>query len=92
MSADHAGFEIAMQSQRERARAAWKGSGETAVGEVYARIAGDLDCEFIGYDTLEADSRVAALLIDGAFAEEASEGQSVEIVVPTTPFYAESGG
>jgi alanyl-tRNA synthetase len=89
---DQAGYDAAMQTQRERARAAWKGSGQTEVGEVYGRIAADVQTEFVGYDTLEADSVIAALLVDGELVDEAGPGAQVELVVPVTPFYAESGG
>jgi alanyl-tRNA synthetase len=92
MAADQAGFEGAMQAQRERARAAWKGSGAVAVDEVYGRIAADVSCEFSGYDELEDTSTVVALLVDGAPVDEARTGASVELITPLTPFYAESGG
>ncbi len=92
MSADQPGFDRAMQAQKERARAAWKGSGATAVGEVYGRVAADVESEFCGYDALTAESTVAAILAGGEPVDEAGEGAEVEIVTPLTPFYAESGG
>ena len=92
MLADHAGYDAAMQEQRTRARAAWKGSGDAAVGEVYGRIAADVQTDFVGYEALEAESSIAALLVDGALVEQAPEGSEVEVVTPLTPFYAESGG
>ncbi|MEE2663096.1 MAG: alanine--tRNA ligase [Myxococcota bacterium] len=92
LGVDHAGYDAAMQAQRERARAAWKGSGDTAIGEIYGRIAADLQTEFVGYDVLEASSAVSAVLVDGELVDSASEGTPVEFVVAITPFYAESGG
>ena len=92
MRADTDGFEASMAAQRARARAAWKGSGDAAVGEVYGRIAADLSCEFVGYDGLVAESSVAAIVVDGSVVERAAAGTEVEVVVPTTPFYGESGG
>ena len=92
MTVDQTGYDKAMSAQRERARAAWKGSGDAAVDEVYGRIASDLQTEFVGYDSLEAESRVGALLLDGEVVESASEGDVIEVIVPLTPFYAESGG
>ena len=89
---DHAGFEAAMAAQRERARAAWKGSGETAVGSAYAQLAADFETRFRGYEALELDSRVLALLAGGAPAAQARAGDAVEVIVEETPFYAESGG
>ena len=92
MQLDHDGFSSSMQGQRERARAAWKGSGDSAAEKIYDRIAADVQCEFCGYDTLESNSSIEAILIDGASVQMASTGDEVEIVTTTTPFYAESGG
>ncbi|MCZ6464317.1 MAG: alanine--tRNA ligase [Proteobacteria bacterium] len=89
---DQAGFDRLMQAQRERARAAWKGSGDTAVGEIYGRIDAVVTPEFCGYEGLEAESTVAALVVGGEPVESARKGTEVEVVVPLTPFYAESGG
>ncbi len=47
---DHAGFESAMNEQRERARAAWKGSGQEAVGPLYSQLASDFESRFVGYE------------------------------------------
>ena len=92
LSVDQRGFDSAMGEQKSRARAAWKGSGDEAVGEVYQRMANDLSTSFCGYHGLEAESPVTALLVGGVPAESAGQGDSVEIVVEETPFYAESGG
>jgi len=92
MKPDMAGFDSAMESQRTRARAAWKGSGDTAVAEVYGRIANDLSTSFVGYSGLEGQSSIAALLRGGEPVEKAVQGDEVEIALAETPFYAESGG
>jgi alanyl-tRNA synthetase len=92
LGVDHAGFASAMAAQRERARAAWKGSGETRVDEVHARLAGELATSFHGYDTLRFASTVRALLVGGEPRGSARAGDEVEVVVDETPFYAESGG
>ena len=89
---DHAGFEAAMNEQRERARAAWKGSGSEAVGPLYAQLASDFETRFLGYEELSAESRVLALVAKGAGVAQVREGDVVEVVVEQTPFYAESGG
>ncbi len=89
---DRAAFDARMQEQAERARAAWKGAGEGAPAEVYDRLAVRARSRFVGYETLETRSRVLALLRDGDETEEVSEAERVEVVVETTPFYAESGG
>ena len=92
LGVDHAGFESAMQAQRERARAAWKGSGETGIEAVHARLAAELATSFHGYETLRFSSSVRALLVGGAPHDVARAGDVVEVVVDETPFYAESGG
>jgi alanyl-tRNA synthetase len=92
MTLDQAGFDVAMQSQRERARAAWKGSGDARVAEVYGRLAADLRSTFRGYSELRGNSWIRALLVGGASRASAREGEEVEIVVDETPFYAEGGG
>jgi alanyl-tRNA synthetase len=89
---DHAGFDAAMDEQRERARAAWKGSGEKVVGEIYGRLASVHTPHFLGYETTELGAELRALVKDGAEVESATEGDAVEIVTDETPFYAESGG
>ncbi len=69
------------------------GSGEKAIADVYHQLYETLkDTEFLGYETLEADSKVRALVVGGKKADSASEGQAVEVVVERSPFYGESGG
>jgi len=93
LALDLTGFERAMDHQREQARAAWKGSGEEAVNPVYPTLAKRLgSTRFLGYDTLEAQGRVLAILKNAQLVEAAEEGSEVEIVVDQTPFYAEGGG
>ncbi len=92
LSYDRGAFDDCMREQAERARAAWKGSGESAPPEAYGPIAARTRCTFGGYDQLEGRSRVTALLRDGAEVETVGEGERVEVVVEQTPFYAESGG
>jgi alanyl-tRNA synthetase len=92
MTLEQQGFDAAMEGQRARARAAWKGSGDERVGEIYGRLAADLHTVFRGYETLETRSTIRALLVDGESREVARAGEEVELVVDETPFYAESGG
>jgi alanyl-tRNA synthetase len=89
---DEVGFNTAMTAQRERARAAWKGSGDERVAEIYGRIASDIRTRFSGYSELGGTSTIRALLVEGEIREAATSGEAVEIVVDETPFYAESGG
>jgi alanyl-tRNA synthetase len=89
---DQAGFDAAMTTQRKRARAAWKGSGDERIAEIYGRLASDISTRFSGYSELTGTSTIRALLVDGDSREVAACGEAVEIVVDETPFYAESGG
>jgi alanyl-tRNA synthetase len=92
-SVDIAGFEAAMAEQKTRARAAWSGSGETADAAIWFDLAEAHGAtEFLGYDTEQAEGQVLALVRDGAAVASAKAGDSVQIVVNQTPFYAESGG
>ena len=92
MDVDHSAFDLAMQAQRERARAAWVGSGDEAVSEMYVRIAQDVTTQFRGYESGAGQSNLVAMLVDGEPKTSAQKGDSVELVFEETPFYAESGG
>ena len=90
---DVAGFDAAMAEQKAKARAAWAGSGEQADDSLWFDLAeAHGPTEFLGYDTEKAEGQVLALVLAGALADSAAEGDEVEIVVNQTPFYAESGG
>jgi alanyl-tRNA synthetase len=89
---DEVGFKAAMDAQRKRARAAWKGSGDERVAEIYGRIASDISTHFRGYSALTGMSTIRALLVNGDSRDVATCGETVEIIVGETPFYAESGG
>ncbi len=92
MRFDQAGFEVAMDAQRERARAAWKGSGDDRVGPVYNELASRFETRFGGYEQLALSTPLLALVSDGAPVAEALEGAQVEVVTEETPFYPEGGG
>jgi alanyl-tRNA synthetase len=94
LTLDNDGFEAEMERQRERARGAWKGSGEEAVAECYLKVSSSgIVSEFCGYDGGTRDeTKITAILVDGVSAEVAREGQKAELVLDVTPFYGESGG
>jgi alanyl-tRNA synthetase len=92
MSLDQSGFDVAMSEQKKRARAAWKGSGDTAIEEIYGRIALDVETTFRGYDSLEFEAPVTVILKEGKTVSSATRGDEVELIFEETPFYAESGG
>ncbi|TNF50421.1 MAG: alanine--tRNA ligase, partial [Deltaproteobacteria bacterium] len=92
-SIDEAGFESCMEEQRKKARKHWKGSGEEAVGAIYRELIEQVNTvNFIGYNDMQANSKVVALLHDGEQVSQARVGEQVEILAETTPFYGESGG
>jgi len=90
---DRAGFDAAMARQKAAARAAWKGSGEAAAGEVWFDIAERAGAtEFTGYTATSGEGQVVALVKDGVEVESASAGDQVVVLTNQTPFYGESGG
>ena len=93
ISVDKAGFDAAMAQQKAAARAAWKGSGETASEDIWFDIADEHgSTEFTGYTGLKGDGQVVALVKDGQRVEKLSKGETGVMIVNQTPFYAESGG
>jgi len=91
LTVDIAGFDAAMEQQRETARAAGKfGGGVTLPAELVATLS---PTQFLGYDRLQADGlTVLALLKDGRPVQSADAGDAVIVITNQTPFYAESGG
>lgn len=92
MAVDQAGFDGAMQKQKELARKSWAGSGETATEEIWFDIREQTGAtEFLGYTTQTAQARVAGLIQNGKPIKTADKGD-VMIITNQTPFYGESGG
>ena len=93
MSVDRTGFDAAMTKQKAAARAAWKGSGETASDELWYDLAEEIgSTEFTGYSGHSGEGVVLALVKDGARVDTAGEGEMVIVILNQTPFYGESGG
>jgi alanyl-tRNA synthetase len=90
---DMAGYEKAMARQRTKSQESWKGSGEEEVPEAYRKLtAKGLSSQFVGYDKLNSESRVIALVVGGKEASNAGAGDEVEVLLNLTPFYGEAGG
>jgi alanyl-tRNA synthetase len=92
LTVDLAGFEAAMEAQRQRAKAAAVSLDLTLQGAI-EQMAAELDATaFKGYEALEHPSCVLALVVNGQPAERASAGDAVQLVLDSTPFYGEGGG
>ncbi len=90
---DKAGFDAAMARQKAAARAAWKGSGQAADGEVWFDIAErEGASEFTGYASTSGEGQVVALVVGGKEVQSAEAGAEVDVLTNQTPFYGESGG
>jgi alanyl-tRNA synthetase len=90
---DEAGFHSLMEKQRDLSRAAWKGSGERQIPEVYRQICTrGLTTTFLGYETTQADSEIIAMISGGEEIGSAFEEMAVELITAATPFYGAAGG
>lgn len=93
MSVDMKGFEDAMDRQKQTARNARKETNYMgADATVYDLIDTTITSEFVGYDSLEAESDVLVMTTDKEIVSELSEGMNGTIIVAKTPFYATMGG
>ena len=86
VTVDEAGFNAAMQHQKETARAAGKFKMDRAL-----EYTGEGNT-FVGYDKLAEAAKIVALYADGVSVSELKAGQNGVVVLDSTPFYAESGG
>jgi len=87
---DQSGFDHAMQEQRERARASWKGGAKQTASPMYRDLGKTI---FEGYQqTTSSDCEVIAIVKDGQGVRQLKAGEEGEIVLDHTPFYADSGG
>jgi alanyl-tRNA synthetase len=92
LAVDLDGFEQAMEAQRQRAKAAAV-SIDLTLQDAIDQMAADLEAtSFRGYELLDHSSSVQALVVNGEPAERAEAGDSVQLVLDTTPFYGEGGG
>ncbi|HIN34100.1 MAG TPA: alanine--tRNA ligase [Nitrospirales bacterium] len=99
LTVDEVGFHAHLDTQRQRARDAG-GFGKTAVNPVYKEVEKSLRVEGIlfgplkptDYDTLEKEAEIIAIIRDEVKVSEGKAGESIEIMLNPTPFYAEGGG
>jgi alanyl-tRNA synthetase len=90
---DDAGFQRAMQEQRTRARASWKGGHKDVANPVYAKLAERFKTEPDFYFSTSAKNRrIEAIVTKGGLVNELPAGAEGEIVLDRTVFYSESGG
>ncbi|MGG1663258.1 alanine--tRNA ligase [Brevibacillus sp. NRS-1366] len=91
LTVDRDGFDQAMEEQRERARAARQ---DVDSMQIQGGPLSDLTVtsQFVGYNELVATGKVEAIIFDNQLTDEAEEGQTVQVILYQTPFYAESGG
>jgi alanyl-tRNA synthetase len=87
---DQAGFDYAMEEQKTRARASWKGASKQTANPTYQQLPKSI---FEGYRQTRSDGcEVLAIIHNGQGTRELKAGESGEIILDHTPFYAESGG
>ncbi len=90
---DKEGFESEMEKQRERARAAFSGYETRGETRQYSELAHKLPpTKFVGYQELEVEAKVMAIIAQGEPVETAKAEAEIEVVLDITPFYAEAGG
>ena len=93
LKVDEEGFARAMEEQKQKARDNQSFSARLSTDTaLYDELEESLVSEFTGYDTLQAESSVAAIASDGKWQDVLSEGQEGTIITAKTPFYATMGG
>ncbi len=89
---DLEGFEAHMRAQREASRQSWKGGPGEEIPAVYQELAEWPPTQFLGYEAMEGDSDILALIVESGHNAQAEAGEEVEVITGATPFYGESGG
>ena len=93
ISVDLPAFEKSMQTQREDARRAWKGSGEAKTEMVWFDLKEKHGAtEFLGYDTENSEGLLQAIVSNGVVVQQLAKGEEGHLIFNQTPFYGESGG
>ena len=90
---DHEKFQSLMKENRELAKKNWKGSGDSAIDDIWFGVREKLGAtEFLGYETNQAEGVVLSLFKDNKEVDQLKSGEEGMIIVNQTPFYGESGG
>ncbi len=90
---DNEKFHSLMKESRELAKKNWKGSGDSAIDDIWFGIREKLGAtEFLGYETNQAEGVVLSLFKDNKEVDQLNSGEEGMIIVNQTPFYGESGG
>lgn len=90
---DTEGFKACMEEQKEKARAAWSGSGDAGTERLWFSLLDEIGpTEFLGYETETAEAEVRAIVKDGEVVDTLREGEEGIVITNQTPFYGESGG
>jgi alanyl-tRNA synthetase len=93
LTLDMEGYTQAMNEQKTKAMASWKGSGEKEVSSFYKEFLQSAPSTiFEGYTNTQGQGQVLAILKGSTSVESASAGEEIEFMTDTTPFYGESGG
>ena len=93
MEVDNLKFDQLMKDSKELAKKNWKGSGDSAVDDIWFEIKDKLGTsEFLGYETNQAEAIVQSLLKENKEVKTLGSGDEGMIIVNQTPFYGESGG
>ena len=93
LTIDNDKFHSLMQESRELAKKNWKGSGDSAIDDIWFSIRDKLGAtEFLGYETNQAEGVILSLLKDNKEVDEIKAGDEAMIIINQTPFYGESGG
>ncbi len=94
ITVDNAGFDHMMDQQKQRARSAWVGSGESKTDSMWFDILSEFgSTEFLGYSLEASEAKVLAIIINGVRTRQVSEkDKKFTLITNQTPFYGESGG
>jgi alanyl-tRNA synthetase len=92
LTVDTEGFEVEMEKQRDRARASHETIDLTVQGSIDKLAEHIHPTEFSGYTNLQDRVQIKALLVEGKTVETAEAGAKIQLILDSTPFYAESGG